>query len=194
MGARNQKLSKAAFLLRHPRCCFCGGRRPAVERDHAPARIVFRGKHGPDQFEFPACAECNRAVALSEHALAADWLELVVSGNSYGDAGSRHDRLIGKPLSIRLTAPANWLRKPSFQGEIARFHRVALNVAPKGRTNIQAPRIKHLQPEWESHPLRQPRAAGSNPAASMLDCFVASSLASRTGIVPRYDQPASALG
>ena len=70
MGLRSQKPSKAAFLLDHPRCCFCGGRRVAVERDHAPARIVFRGKHGPDDFEFPACSECNRAVALSEQVTA----------------------------------------------------------------------------------------------------------------------------
>ncbi len=62
--------TKAEFLLAHPLCCFCGGRRPAVERDHAPARIVFRGKHCPDDFEFPACAECNRAMALSEQVTA----------------------------------------------------------------------------------------------------------------------------
>jgi hypothetical protein len=67
---RTVKPSKAEFLRAHPLCCFCGGRRPAFERDHAPARIVFRGKHGPDDFEFPACAECNRGVALSEQVTA----------------------------------------------------------------------------------------------------------------------------
>jgi hypothetical protein len=67
---RDRKPTKAEFLDAHPLCCFCGGRRLAVERDHAPARIVFRGKHGPDEFEFPACAECNRAVALSEQVTA----------------------------------------------------------------------------------------------------------------------------
>ncbi|TVV76452.1 HNH endonuclease [Sphingomonas solaris] len=67
---RDRKPTKAEFLLTHPLCCFCGGRRPAVERDHAPARIVFRGKQGPDEFEFPACAECNRAMALSEQVTA----------------------------------------------------------------------------------------------------------------------------
>lgn len=70
MAAGNRKLSKAEFLQAHPDCCFCGGRRPTAERDHAPARIVFRGKHGPDDFEFPACAECNRAAALSEQVTA----------------------------------------------------------------------------------------------------------------------------
>jgi len=67
---RTVKPSKAEFLRAHPLCCFCGGRRPAFERDHAPARIVFRGKHGPDDFEFPACAECNRAAAMSEQVTA----------------------------------------------------------------------------------------------------------------------------
>jgi hypothetical protein len=69
MGAP-RKPSTTEFLKAHPLCCFCGGRRAAVERDHAPARIVFRGKHGPDDFEFPACAECNRAAALSEQVTA----------------------------------------------------------------------------------------------------------------------------
>lgn len=36
-----------------------GGRRPTAERDHAPARIVFRGKHGPDDFAVPACASAT---------------------------------------------------------------------------------------------------------------------------------------
>lgn len=70
MAARNRKPSKAELLQNHPNCCFCGGRRPTAERDHAPARVVFRGKHGPDLFEFPACVECNRAAALSEQVTA----------------------------------------------------------------------------------------------------------------------------
>ncbi len=70
MSTRTLKPSKAAFLEAHPLCCFCGGRRAAVERDHAPARIVFRGRHGPDESEFPVCAECNRAAALSEQVTA----------------------------------------------------------------------------------------------------------------------------
>jgi len=56
MGWRTRKPCNAAFLLAHPLCCFCGGggRRAEVEREHAPARIVFRGKHVPDDFESPA--------------------------------------------------------------------------------------------------------------------------------------------
>lgn len=35
---------------------------------------MFRGKHGPDDFGFPACAEFNRAMALSEQAIASSVL------------------------------------------------------------------------------------------------------------------------
>lgn len=70
MASSIQKLGKTAFFQKHPLCCYCGGRRPAVERDHAPARIVFRGKHGPEEFEFPACSQCNRSSALSEQVTA----------------------------------------------------------------------------------------------------------------------------
>lgn len=61
-----QKLSRADFIKAHPRCCYCNGRRPTAEIDHAPARIVFIKKHGPEGYEFPSCAECNRLTALSE--------------------------------------------------------------------------------------------------------------------------------
>lgn len=70
MSQRSSRLTRDTFLTLHPRCCFCGGRRPAAERDHAPARIVFRGKHSPEDFEFPACGECNRAASLSEQVTA----------------------------------------------------------------------------------------------------------------------------
>lgn len=65
MAARRRRLGKLEFLQAHPACCFYGGRRPTAERAHAPARILFREGHGPEDFDFPACAECNRAAALS---------------------------------------------------------------------------------------------------------------------------------
>ncbi|WP_152522566.1 hypothetical protein [Sphingobium ummariense] len=67
---RRRKQSRAGFLEEHPVCCYCNGRRASTERDHAPARIIFRGKHGPENFEFPSCSLCNRASALSEQVTA----------------------------------------------------------------------------------------------------------------------------
>lgn len=61
-----RKLTLPEFIEAHPRCCYCNGRRATAERDHAPARIVFIKKHGPEGYEFPSCAECNRLTALSE--------------------------------------------------------------------------------------------------------------------------------
>jgi len=34
--------------------------------DHAPARVCFDNKVGPEGFEFPACVACNRVAALCE--------------------------------------------------------------------------------------------------------------------------------
>lgn len=66
----SQKLDRAAFLARHPRCCFCNGERPAEEPDHVPARICFKRKQGPENMEYPACVPCNRAAAASEQVAA----------------------------------------------------------------------------------------------------------------------------
>lgn len=60
MGKRD-RLRREAFFARHPTCCFCGGGAPAVEFDHIPARHLFRGRHWPVGYEFPACEVCNDA-------------------------------------------------------------------------------------------------------------------------------------
>ncbi|KQM73132.1 HNH endonuclease [Sphingomonas sp. Leaf20] len=65
-----QKVDRATFIAGHPLCCYCAGRRPTTEIDHAPARIVFIKKHGPEGFLFPSCSECNRIAGLSEQVMA----------------------------------------------------------------------------------------------------------------------------
>lgn len=65
-----QRISRADFIAAHPRCCYCNGRHATAEIDHAPARIAFIKKQGPDGFEFPSCSECNRSTALSEQVAA----------------------------------------------------------------------------------------------------------------------------
>lgn len=70
MARTKQRLKTSEFLELHPRCCYCNGSRAAQERDHAPARIIFRDKQGPEDLEFPSCPECNRATAISEQVAA----------------------------------------------------------------------------------------------------------------------------
>ena len=71
MGGKATKAeTKAAFLTENPRCCFCNGERASVELDHAPARICFRQKQGPEGFVFPSCVACNRAASISEQVVA----------------------------------------------------------------------------------------------------------------------------
>ncbi|MEN2749494.1 HNH endonuclease signature motif containing protein [Sphingomonas sp. T9W2] len=70
MAKMPQKVDRAAFIASNPRCCYCAGRRPTTEIDHAPARIVFIKKHGPEGFLFPSCSECNRIAGVSEQVMA----------------------------------------------------------------------------------------------------------------------------
>ena len=41
-------LVRERFITAHPRCCFCNGERATTEQDHAPARICFKNKVGPE--------------------------------------------------------------------------------------------------------------------------------------------------
>ena len=71
MGSRRSvPFDLNAFKAEHPRCCFCNGERATDEPDHAPARICFRQKQGPEGFVFPSCTPCNRAASLSEQVVA----------------------------------------------------------------------------------------------------------------------------
>ena len=63
MGAAKNR--RAAFLKRHPLCCFCGVS-PAEEPDHVPPRAAFFERQWPEGFEFPSCAGCNRATRLTD--------------------------------------------------------------------------------------------------------------------------------
>jgi len=54
----------------HPWCCFCGGSTPASSVDHVPPRTCFKGRAGPEGFEFPACSHCQTASRLDEMAVA----------------------------------------------------------------------------------------------------------------------------
>lgn len=67
MGEAKRKEDRRAEILReHPVCCYCGGARLAETIDHAPPRICFKGKVGPEGYELPACLACNNDISLSE--------------------------------------------------------------------------------------------------------------------------------
>jgi hypothetical protein len=59
------KTRKIGFLLEHPYCCFCGGKRAATTIDHVPNRACFNGRNGPEGYEFPACSNCQ--IAQRQH-------------------------------------------------------------------------------------------------------------------------------
>lgn len=68
MGAAQKR--KQIFLGKHPICCFCGGNKPATTIDHVPNRACFPKRVGPEDFEFPACSECQTRFRQEEHFLA----------------------------------------------------------------------------------------------------------------------------
>lgn len=51
---KRQKLSEG-----NQPCLFCGGQRRATTEEHCPPRSLFKGRHWPEGFAFPACERCN---------------------------------------------------------------------------------------------------------------------------------------
>lgn len=64
MGESRRKRER--FLAAHPKCCFCGGLRAARTVDHLPSRDCFKGRAFPEEFEFPACRECQAVTRQDE--------------------------------------------------------------------------------------------------------------------------------
>src|SRR5580704_14263644 len=68
--SRRVRQRKQEFLAQHPLCCFCAGDSRTEEVDHVPGRVFFRNRNWPVGYEFPACAQCNRATSLDEQVMA----------------------------------------------------------------------------------------------------------------------------
>ena len=69
--AKNRQALRHQFFARNPRCIFCGGHETATTEDHQPPRSLFRERHWPEGYVFPACNDCNRATKDDENILGA---------------------------------------------------------------------------------------------------------------------------
>jgi hypothetical protein len=67
MGEAKRKRSATQRLIaQFPDCCFCGGLRRSVTREHMPPLSLFDRSHRPDDLVMPACDECNRGTSTSD--------------------------------------------------------------------------------------------------------------------------------
>ena len=67
MGEKKNKRER--FFKDNPTCIFCGETQ-AKEIDHIPSRECFIDKVGPEDFEFPACKNCNHQASQFEQVAA----------------------------------------------------------------------------------------------------------------------------
>lgn len=63
------KNRRDALKRDHPICYFCATA-PTEVPDHVPSRQCFKGRVGPEGFEFPACDRCNQMSAQLEQVFA----------------------------------------------------------------------------------------------------------------------------
>ena len=60
MMRATKRLSKTKrFPLGHPFCCFCGGAERSATIDHVSPKACSPEGYCPEEFEFPACEQCN---------------------------------------------------------------------------------------------------------------------------------------
>lgn len=142
MGEAKVKRSATAKLIqKFPHCCLCGGKRPAVTRDHIPPIALFDNSHRPDKLVVPACDECNRSTST------ADLVASIVSRWNPNINTHDHGRLAAQ---IRRQAPdiiAEWTRLNPQDKIRARQHLISQGVPiPEGAAlaSIGPRTIKHL--------------------------------------------------
>jgi hypothetical protein len=116
------KLKRSAtqrFIARYPDCCFCGGLRRAVTREHMPPKALFDGSHRPDKLVMPACHACNRGTST------ADLIASIIS--RWGTDVSPEGRVDHRRLAaqVRMHHPelvAEWTSQSPSERLEARFH------------------------------------------------------------------------
>lgn len=125
------------FLLENPRCCFCGGDRPATTRDHVPAKIFFDGKLRPKGIEVPACNPCQEYTKKHE-------LVCATFARMFPDTQSKQQRIEIRKLLRRAGKAVPGLLdelRPSPE-QAAQIHRIQQKV-PKaaGILNADGPLV-----------------------------------------------------
>lgn len=77
------------FKKDNPFCCYCGGKAPTEQLEHAPPKILFKDKWRPDQLIVPACDRCNKSFAQTDQIVAF----LTRATRSWTSVGLDADRL-----------------------------------------------------------------------------------------------------
>jgi hypothetical protein len=64
--AKRNRSATQKLIERYPFCCFCGGVRPSMTREHMPPKSLFDNSHRPDKLVMPACDECNGGTSTAD--------------------------------------------------------------------------------------------------------------------------------
>jgi hypothetical protein len=64
--AKLKQTALQRLIKEFPNCYFCGGRRPAVTREHMPPLSLFDNSYRPNKLIMPACHECNNGTSTAD--------------------------------------------------------------------------------------------------------------------------------
>ena len=118
MGASKAKAVR--FFAKHPFCCFCGGKVAATTIDHVPNRACFLGRAFPDDFEFPACNDCQNASRKNEMAFSFA-VQMMEHDPANQDPGSWQKAIAGLANNFREALPNPYIAGAEKRKGLARL-------------------------------------------------------------------------
>jgi len=111
--------------------------RKSQEIDHVPGRVFFRNRQWPEGYEFPACANCNRATGYEEKVIS-----FLARLNTNDHKLDEKDLVkLGKDIAIHDPSFMNAIRMAS-ANEIRNYLRQSRANKPIGVTLSDIPLIK----------------------------------------------------
>ena len=123
--AKRNKSATQKLIEQYPSCCFCGGLRPAVTREHMPPKALFDNSHRPDKLVMPSCLECNKGTSTADLtvAMASRW-----AYDSTLQENIDHHRLANQAKKQAPEIVAEWLKLDPEQRAGARRHLIEHGV------------------------------------------------------------------
>jgi hypothetical protein len=138
------KARKKSFFAEHPICCFCGGVHAATTEDHWPPRSIFRDRHWPEGFVFPACTSCNEASRVTEKLIG-----LLLHG-SHQDANREMYQKVVASVRREFPGVIEGMLPKGARDVRSMLRRKGLK-RPKSKLLAEIPYVQLDQSIWKSH-------------------------------------------
>lgn len=118
-ASRIKRSATQKLIASYPNCCFCGGLRLTITREHMPPKALFDGSHRPDKLVMPACKECNNGTSTADltASIISRW-QMTLSPSQHAD----HRRLVAQVRRYHPELIAEWTKLVPSERLKAKLH------------------------------------------------------------------------